>query len=368
MNCSDLKSVNIGECVTSIGKEAFASCSNLTTVTIPNSVTNIEENAFRDCNSLTSLTINSPEIGSWFSKMTSIKELTIGDDVKEIGSSAFTGCSGLTSIVIGDNVTSIGSSAFSKCSGLTSLVISDKVISIGSNAFSQCSSLISITIPNGVEKIQGGTFQECTSLTSLTFGNHLDYIGPKAFWGCSELKTAVIPDGVTTIDKAAFMCSGISYLSLPNSLLKIEEQAFDYCYDLLTVVSKIEKPFEIGRKNYDNPFWYITLENGTLYVPLGLVGKYQATKGWNDFLNIMEDNSNGVENVILDTLQIQYNDGILNIQGLDKESQVRVYNTNGILIGSAISHNGYATIETKYHERSVVIVKVGEKSYKMTIK
>ena len=52
-----LKSVTIGNSVTSIGDYAFYYCSGLTSVTIPNSVTSIGYGAFYDCSGLTSITI-----------------------------------------------------------------------------------------------------------------------------------------------------------------------------------------------------------------------------------------------------------------------------------------------------------------------
>ena len=54
---SDIKTVEIGTSVTSIGYQAFWNCSGLTSVTIPDSVTSIESYAFGGCRGLTSVTI-----------------------------------------------------------------------------------------------------------------------------------------------------------------------------------------------------------------------------------------------------------------------------------------------------------------------
>ena len=56
INITDLVSVEIGDCVTSIGVSAFEYCISLTSVTIPNSVTSIGNRAFSDCESLISIT------------------------------------------------------------------------------------------------------------------------------------------------------------------------------------------------------------------------------------------------------------------------------------------------------------------------
>ena len=48
-SCKSIKSVEIGNSVTSIGKSAFYGCSGLTSVTIPNSVTSIGDFAFSFC-------------------------------------------------------------------------------------------------------------------------------------------------------------------------------------------------------------------------------------------------------------------------------------------------------------------------------
>lgn len=94
-------SVYIGDCVTTIGNQAFAQCRNLASVTLGSGLTSIGNNAFSYCSGLTSV--------------------TIPDSVTSIGEVAFYGCSILTSITIPSGVTSIGGGAFNTCSGLTSI-------------------------------------------------------------------------------------------------------------------------------------------------------------------------------------------------------------------------------------------------------
>jgi len=176
---TNLKTINIGDSVTSIGYEAFRGCRGLTSVTIPNSVTSIGKFAFYKCSGLTSA--------------------TIPNSVTEIGSVAFWGCSGLTSVTIGNSVTSIGSEAFYDCSGLTSVTIPNSVTSIGEWAFSDCSGLTSVTIPNSVTSIGEYAFRDCRGLTSVTIPNSVTSIGSYAFFGCDNLtiycETSSKPDG-----------------------------------------------------------------------------------------------------------------------------------------------------------------------------
>ena len=138
-----IKTVFIGDSVTSIGEDAFSGCSSLASVTIGNSVTSIGNRAFRDCSSLASV--------------------TIPNSVTSIGGDAFSGCSSLASVTIPNSVTSIGWGTFRDCSSLASVTIPNSVTSIGSDAFRECHSLTSVTIPNSVTSIGGSAFSPCIS-------------------------------------------------------------------------------------------------------------------------------------------------------------------------------------------------------------
>ena len=110
---SSIKEVIIGDEVTKIGYWAFHGCSGLNSVTIGKSIgtsSSVGYQAFYGCDGLASVTFHCPEIGSWFSDISSIKEVIIGDEVTKIGDWAFHGCSGLTDVFsYTKSVLSIGS-------------------------------------------------------------------------------------------------------------------------------------------------------------------------------------------------------------------------------------------------------------------
>ena len=300
-NCNGLTNIRIGIGVTSIGDFAFYSCSGLTSVAISNNVTSIGNSAFYGCTSLTSIIIpdSVASIGSEaFYGCSGLTSITIPDSVTSIGSSVFKDCSGLTEVTIGAAVTSLGNSAFYNCSGLTSIVIPDSVTSIASGAFRGCSSLTSVTLPfigasstasnewdqvfgymfgyytsyssssvSGTtlqyikysnsdgnkyyyyyipssiksvtitgKNIPSNAFVGCTGLTNVTIGNSVTSIGEGAFSGCSGLTSITIPDSVTSIGRSAFNgCSGLTSITIPNSVMSIGDRAFYYCSGLTSV-------------------------------------------------------------------------------------------------------------------------------------
>ena len=276
--CSGLTSVTIGNGVTSIGNFAFSDCNGLASITIPDSVTSIGDSAFSGCSGLTSVTIGNgvTSIGeSAFYGCSGLTSVIIPDSVTSIGESAFSGCSGLTSVIIPDSVTSIGEFAFSGCSGLTSITIPDSVTSIGRYAFVSCIELTSITIPDSVTSIGSSAFRNCSRLTSITIPfvgekadgsgkTHFGYIfgasfysynddyvpaslkeviitggtsiGNSAFEDCSGLTSVTIPDSVASIGSSAFSgCSGLTSITIPESVSSIEESAFKYCSGLTSI-------------------------------------------------------------------------------------------------------------------------------------
>ena len=81
----------------------------------------------------------------------------------------------------------------------------------------------------------------------------------------------------------------VNSIRLPNSLSSIGFNAFDNI-DLKAVYSMIEEPFGL----YSGTFNDYTLKNATLYVPIGTIGIYKATEGWQDFAFIEEHTNTGI--------------------------------------------------------------------------
>jgi len=209
---SELTGITIPNTITSIGNEMFSRCTKLERVKIDDGdyVLELGLDIFFLC-PIKSLYVGrnllydiSDKYDLPFYGIKTLKEVTIGKSVTEIGHGAFYNCSGLTSITIGNSVTKIGSYAFSGCSGLTSITIPNSVTEIGGYAFYNCSGLTSITIPNSVTEIGGYAFYNCSGFTSITIPNSVTEIGDWVFGGCSGLTSITIPNSVTEIGSSAF--------------------------------------------------------------------------------------------------------------------------------------------------------------------
>ena len=363
-NCSGLTSVTIGNSVTIIGRCAFYGCSGLTSITIPNSVTKIDEGAFYGCSELTSITIPNSvtEIGGlafdgcsglkeltledgtdtlllgttyngdsysgpfsdcpletlyWgrdlsygnsnyapFRNKTTLKSVTIGNSVTEIGRCAFDGCSELTSVTIGNSVTEIGDLAFDDCSELTSVTIGNSVTEIGRCAFYGCSGLTSITIPNSVTEIDMGAFYNCSGLTSITIPNSVKTIDDYTFYGCSGLKELTLEDGTETLSLGIFsncpletlyLGRNLSYygrfedkttltsVTIGNSITEIGSSAFRGC-SITEIYSDADNAPTLSNSSFSD----FTYNYCKVYIPKGSRESYKSK--WTNFKYLMPDN------------------------------------------------------------------------------
>jgi len=256
-------SVEFGDNVTKINPNLFNGAHKLASVKMGSGITEIGDQAFYDSGDGETV----PEMS-----------VTMGENVKTIGTSAFNGCDSLKSIALPSTLKTIYGYAF-QSTGLTSITIPASVDSIAERGFGACSNLASIRIEDKAEPLKMwnghyGTFAYSDSektvymgrdlelsdengtpfgsnTTSVEFGDLVTAINPNLFNGAHKLASVKMGSGITEIGDQAFYDSGDGetvpemFVTMGENVKTIGTSAFNSCDSLksITLPEKLDTIF-----------------------------------------------------------------------------------------------------------------------------
>ncbi len=163
-------------------------------------------------------------------------------------------------VVIPDGVKEIGYEAFQANPYLKEVSIPKSVKKISRYAFMSCYNLTKINWNEGIEEIEFHAFRNCNKLKDIKFPKSIKYIGGRAFEGTAWMnkkkgfvivnniliqyngkkKSITVPDGVKQISGFTFYdkftedksWNGPVKVNLPNTIIELDEDAFNHCTDL----------------------------------------------------------------------------------------------------------------------------------------
>ncbi len=289
--CSNLASINIPSTVETIGRYAFYGCSKMTSFSYPVSLKSAGGNIFQNT-SVKTVTVPEEvtEIPSYlFYGANMLEKVVLPDTVTKIGEYAFENCVKLTSINLPDTVETIQDGAFYNC-GLTSINFPKKLKNVGgyvfkntpiktikvkegvtalpNNAFRSANKLESVVLPTTLKTIGGYSFYECTALKSITIPDDTESIGECAFKDCSAMTKVVMNDSLKTIGSSAFEgCSVLASIEVPDTVTSMGSYAFANCKKL-TTFNYPKKLTSSGSNVFKNvPVKTITLKSSVTEIP-----------------------------------------------------------------------------------------------------
>lgn len=253
---------------------------------------------------------------------------TITDGFEEcsvigIGAYGFQGNQGITSVSLPESLQSIGESAFSGCDAIVSVsyAAAHPVEADGSILSAAVYENAVLNMPNATladirsttpwDRFSHIVAQDGTFGISLIAGQEFTYQGisyivvdpatrscktkegtdgspGNVFEGELTIPPTVSDDTdeyrVVGIGKNGFVnCSGITSISLPNTLTSIEEYAFHGCDAIVSVNYAAHQPVE----SPDNVFSEATYTNAMLNMPNAILANVRATVPWNRFRYIV---------------------------------------------------------------------------------
>lgn len=262
--------ITLPNTVTKINDDALKGNKKIVSVTIPGSVKDIGNNAFQGCPNLEEIIFTNPDKASntliirvsAFQDCPKLTKCEIPARAYQVVGNIFKGCTSLKEVKVNDNnpyyFTKDGvlfgpalvnykpqyDDAYALQSypagrqgayTIPSSVNGKEIDQVWTSGFEGAASLTDITIPASIGRLGTAAF-ESTGLTHVTIPDTVQQVDPAVFQNCTELVSVKLPAGLAEIDQYMFAnCTSLQYVDMPDSITKINIYAFHNCTSLTSL-------------------------------------------------------------------------------------------------------------------------------------
>ena len=130
-----------------------------------------------------------------------------------------------------------------------------------------------------VKGIRIEVFKECKNLESIIIGENVRIIGYAAFSGLDNLSKITLNNELEKINGYAFASTGITSITIPKNVKKIDHNIFDNCQNLKTIIMKSQNPPSLDKDSFKN----ISIKKIIIYVPDNSVDTYINDSQWSKY-------------------------------------------------------------------------------------
>lgn len=262
--------ITLPNTVTKINDDALKGNKKIVSVTIPGSVKDIGNNAFQGCPNLEEIIFTNPDTASnnliirinAFQNCPKLTKCEIPARANQVVGNIFKGCTSLTEIKVNANnpyyfaqdgvlfgpalvnyqpqyedAYTLQSYPAGREGAYTipSIVHGKKIDQIWTSGFEGASGLTGISIPSSIGRLGTAAF-EGTGLTHVTIPDTVQQVDPAVFQNCTKLVSVKLPAGLAEIDQYMFAnCISLQYVDMPDSITKINIYAFHNCTSLTSL-------------------------------------------------------------------------------------------------------------------------------------